>query len=235
VSERADLRTHTRPAALRPGVRTYKPRRTRITERAQRAIVEQQRFLLPLTDNPLDLAAVWGRGVPVVMEIGFGDGIAAAAMAAGDPRTGILAVDVHTPGVGALLARIGDHALTNVRVIEGDALGVLERMIPPHSLTGVRSFFPDPWPKARHHKRRLVQPAVLDLVRTRLVPGGWWHLATDWDEYADAMNACFIADPQWSGGPVDRPADRPVTRYERRALREGRSITDLQFALRTTP
>lgn len=232
-SPRADLRQQGPAGVLRPGVRTYKPRRTRITERASRALVEQAAFLLDPSAPVLDLAATWGDGVPVIVEIGFGDGLATAEMAASDPATGILAIDVHTPGVGDLLARIGETGLTNVRVMEADALRVLSHMVPPHALVGVRSYFPDPWPKARHHKRRLVQPEVLDLVRTRLVPGGTWHIATDWDEYADAMVACFAADARWHGGVIDRPPWRPVTRYERRALTDGRVITDIVFA--TTP
>jgi tRNA (guanine-N7-)-methyltransferase len=210
-------------------VRTYKPRRSRITARAERALTDQQQFLLP-TDTPIDIESIWGAGAPVVLEIGFGDGVATAAMAADDPSTGILAIDVHTPGVGDLLARIGELGLSNVRVIEGDALAVLADRISPACLAGVRSYFPDPWPKARHHKRRLVQPAVLDLVRSRLASGGWWHLATDWPEYAEAIDATFSADGHWSGGVIERPDARPVTRFERRALRDGRPITDLVYS-----
>jgi tRNA (guanine-N7-)-methyltransferase len=232
---RADLRGQGAAGVLRPGIRTYKPRRTRITDRAARALVEQAAFVLEPTDSALDPAAVWGAGVPVVVEIGFGDGLATAEMAQADRSTGVLAIDVHTPGVGALLARIADAGLTNVRVMEADALTVLARMVPPHSLAGVRSYFPDPWPKARHHKRRLVQPEVLDLVRSRLVPGGTWHLATDWAEYADWTQACFAADARWQGGVIARPAWRPVTRYERRALRDGRAITDLVYATDASP
>ena len=229
MTPRADLRAHGPAGVLRPGVRTYKPRRTRITPRAAAAFGEQARFLIEPSSGPLDLGREWGAGVPVVMEIGFGDGLATAAMAAAEPATGLLAVDVHTPGVGDLLARIGEARLTNIRVMEADALGVLTRSIPPGSLAGVRSFFPDPWPKARHHKRRLVQPAVLDLVHSRLVRGGAWHLATDWAEYATAIQSAFDADGRWSGGVIDRPVGRPVTRYERRALRDGRATTDLVY------
>ncbi len=216
---------------LRPGLRTYKPRRSRISGREARALAEQEAFLLSWDGPPLDLDSVFGPGTPVVVEIGFGDGLATAQMAAADPATGILAIDVHTPGVGDLLDRIGAGALSNVRVIEGDALGVLSSRIPPGSLAGVRSYFPDPWPKARHHKRRLVQPAVLDLVAGRLRPEGTWRLATDWDAYARAMLDCFAGDPRWVGGVIPRPADRPVTRYERRARRDARAITDLEFRL----
>lgn len=214
---------------LRPGIRTYKPRRSRITDRAARALIEHGGHLLDPEAGPLDLVSIFGPGVPVVVEVGFGDGRATAEMALADPGTGILAIDVHTPGVGELLARIADAGIGNVAVIEGDALAVLDERIPAGSLSGLRSFFPDPWPKARHHKRRLVQPAVLDLVRSRLAPGGTWWLATDWAEYAESMQACFDADPHWSGGPVARPEDRPETRYERRALRDGRHITDLVY------
>ena len=217
---------------LRPGIRTFKPRRSRITVRAQKALRDLDRYLIPATGEHLDPAAIWGPGTPVIVEIGFGDGRATAEMAAAAPAVGILAIDVHTPGVGELLWRISDAGVENVRVMEADALGVLERMIPARSLAGVRTFFPDPWPKARHHKRRIVQAAVLDLVAQRLQPGGWWHLATDWAEYAEAMQECFAADDRWSGGIIPRPDDRPVTRYERRALREDRAITDLLYRLR---
>ena len=217
MTERADLRSHGPSGILRPGIRTYKPRRTRITERQERALQQQAAFIIPVGTSPIDTIAVWGIDVPVVMEIGFGDGLAAAEMAAADPTTGLLAIDVHTPGVGGLLARVGDASLTNVRVMEAG------------SLHGVRTYFPDPWPKARHHKRRIVQSEVLDLVHSRLQVGGSWHLATDWAEYADWIQSCFDEHRGWIGGVIERPPWRPVTRYERRALHDGRSITDLVF------
>lgn len=186
-------------------------------------------LVIPWSDAPLAFHDHWGAGVPVVLEIGCGDGRATLGMAQEDPGIGVWAVDVHTPGLGTLLADITDADINNVRLSEGDALAMLETMVPPHSLAGVRSFFPDPWPKARHHKRRLVQPTILDLVRSRLQIGGFWHLATDWQEYADAMAECFDSDAQWSGGIVDRPAYRPVTHYESRAVREGRTVTDLVY------
>lgn len=229
---RADLRQHAPAGVLRPGIRTYKPRRTRMTERQRAALERRGDLILAVDSGCFDLADIWGAGTPVVLEIGFGDGAATAAMASADPGTGVLAVDVHTPGVGELLARLDERGLTNVRVMEADALGVLSRSIPAASLQTVRSYFPDPWPKARHHKRRLVQPEVLDLVRSRLVEGGTWHIATDWDEYAQTLEGHFAVDPHWTGGRIPSPAWRPETRYERRARRDGRPIADLMF--RTT-
>lgn len=221
-----------RSGVLRPGIRTFKPRRSRITRRAESALADRADLLIPWSDTPIRFGDLWGEDVPVVLEIGCGDGRATVGMATADPGTGLWAVDVHTPGLGTLLADVDARGVGNVRASEGDALAILEQMVPAHSLAGVRSYFPDPWPKARHHKRRLVQPPVLDLVRSRLVVGGFWHLATDWQEYADAALECFAADPGWNGGIVPRPGDRPVTHYESRALREGRAITDLVF--RTT-
>ncbi len=218
-----------RSGALRPGIRTFKPRRSRITSRAKAALAARADLVIPWSDTPLTFRDHWGEGIPVVLEIGCGDGRATLGMAQEDPGIGVWAVDVHTPGLGTLLADLTDADIANVRVSEGDALAILEMMVPPHSLTGVRSYFPDPWPKARHHKRRLVQPPILDLVRSRLRVGGFWHLATDWQEYADSIVECFDADPLWSGGTVERPADRPVTHYESRALRQGRTITDLLY------
>jgi tRNA (guanine-N7-)-methyltransferase len=229
VTAHADLGREPRPETLRPGVRTFKPRRSRITPTAQRALQERADLLIPFADEPIDRAAIWGPDVPLVIEIGFGDGRATAGMALNQPEIGLLAIDVHTPGLGEALARLGEAGIDHVRLMEADAIVVLERMIPPDSLIGVRAFFPDPWPKARHHKRRLVQPAIVDLVRTRLVIGGTWHLATDWAEYATAMEECFALAPGWTGGVIARPQGRPVTRYEARALREGRTITDLEF------
>jgi tRNA (guanine-N7-)-methyltransferase len=195
-------------------------------------MADQEKFLLPLSDEVLDLADLWGAGTPVVVEIGFGTGLVTSQMAIEDPGTGILAIDIHTPGVGDLLYRVGDLGLTNVRVMEADALTVLERMIPQSSLAGVRTYFPDPWPKPRHHKRRLIQPEVLGLVADRLMSSGFWHVATDWDQYATAIESCFAADDRWTGGVIDRPAWRPQTGYEGRALRDGRGVTDLVYRTR---
>lgn len=229
MSEPTDVPGLPRSGVLRPGIRTFKSRRSRITRRAEAALADRADLLIPWSDSTIRLDGHWGDDVPVILEIGCGDGRATLGLAMADPGTGIWAVDVHTPGLGTLLADLTEAGLTNVRVSEGDALAILETMIAPRTLAGVRSLFPDPWPKARHHKRRLIQPAILDLVHSRLVVGGFWHLATDWQEYADAALECFAADPGWTGGIIARPGDRPVTHYESRALREGRAITDLVF------
>lgn len=213
------------PSTLRPGIRTFKPRRSRITRREQQALSEPGDILVP-SDA---LALSWAEPTPVIMDIGFGSGESTLAMARAKPGALILAVDIHTPGVGRLVADVRDGGLSNVRVMEADALVVLEESIPPDHLTGVCTYFPDPWPKARHHKRRIVQPAVLDLIHSRLVAGGWWRLATDWHPYVEAMLDSFAAHPGFRGGVTERPEDRPVTHYERRAVREGRPIVDLEF------
>lgn len=216
-------------SVLPPGIRTFKPRRSRITQRQSQALTAAPAWLLSSHGDPLDFSELFGMGVPVVVEIGFGMGAPIASMAQADPGTGILAIDVHTPGIGDLLAEISERSLTNIRVIESDALDVLATRVEPASLTGVRSYFPDPWPKARHFKRRLVQPAVRDLLANRLQTDGFWHLATDWEPYAEWMQEQFAADPRWVGGVIPRPHWRPVTGYERRAIREGRPIVDLLY------
>ncbi len=193
------------------------------------ALVDLARFTIERDSPALVLADIWGPGCPVVAEIGFGNGSATAAMAAADPHTGILAIDVHVPGIARLLRAIDKNTLNNIRIVEGDALAFLERCVPAGSLSGVRTYFPDPWPKTRHHKRRLIQPEVLALVGSRLSAGGRWDIATDWTEYASRMQEEFARDPRWQGGVIARPTDRPVTHYERRAIREGRTITDLNY------
>lgn len=220
------------PQVLPPSVRTYKPRRGRVTPRQQRGLDEGRDFLL---DATRPIAQQWHTESPIVLEIGFGTGEATAAMAASDPGTPILAIDVHTPGIGDLLGIVVERGLGNVRVIEGDALDVLEACIDDAELGGVRSYFPDPWPKARHAKRRLVQASIVDLVARKSRIGGQWRIATDWDEYADVITEVFTASPHWSGGVIERPRDRPLTRYERRGLDAGRRVTDFAWLREPTP
>ncbi|MFF3856271.1 tRNA (guanosine(46)-N7)-methyltransferase TrmB [Micromonospora sp. NPDC002575] len=178
---------------------------------------------------PVDLAALFGRRAPIVLEIGSGMGDATAAMAAADPGRDYLAVEVHTPGIANLLGLVERLGLDNVRVARGDALDLV-RALPDGSLDAVHVFFPDPWPKSRHHKRRIIQPAHVALLRSRLAPGGTLHCATDWAEYAGSMRETLTADPglvDVHGGYAPRPAHRPVTKFERRALTAGRPVFDL--------
>lgn len=173
-------------------------------------------------------------GRPVVMEIGFGMGEATAQMAADDPDTGILAVDVHTPGQGNLLRLAERNGLSNVRVANGDAIILLGEMLPPAALDGLRVYFPDPWPKKRHHKRRLIQPEFLTLAASRLRPGGPLHCATDWEPYAEEMLRVLTEHPAFAntvpdGGYAPRPAFRPLTRFEGQGLDKGHRVHDLLF------
>ncbi len=209
-------------------IRTYIPRRGRVSKRQATAIAETDGLLLPAGDEVLDLGKIFA-GLPVVIEIGFGTGSATVAMAAADLELGILAVDVHTPGLGDLLYRARERHLTNIRAIAGDGLVVAEQLLPESALAGIRTFFPDPWPKARHHKRRLVTPVNAALLASRTKAGGFWHLATDWQPYAEQIQEVLAASNQWLGGVIPRPQDRPVTRYEATAIHERRDITDLWY------
>jgi tRNA (guanine-N7-)-methyltransferase len=214
-------------AGARAGVRTYKPRRGRLGRTSADALVRLWPPLgVDVDGRLLDPVALFGRVAPLVLEIGCGDGEATAALAAADPERDVLAVDVHTPGLAALLRRVEHLEPANVRAAEGDALVVLRDMLAPGSLDEVRVLFPDPWPKARHHKRRLVTAGFADLVATRLRPGGRLHVATDWPEYAAQVLAVVGAAPHLAGDVVPRPP-RPDTRFERRARSEGRPVVDV--------
>ncbi|GIE88824.1 tRNA (guanine-N(7)-)-methyltransferase [Actinoplanes regularis] len=219
------------PASARP-IRTFHPRRGRMSARHADAHAELwPRYGLTVVDGdrtPLDLPELFGRDAPTILEIGFGMGDATARMAADDPERNYLGIEVHTPGIGNLLALVGDLGLVNVRVAQGDAMQLVHRLA-PGALNAVHVYFPDPWPKARHHKRRLIQPANVALLRERLHPGGVLHCATDWPEYAEAMAETLEADPGLRRLPAT-PHNRPETKFERRGAAAGRPITDLRFA-----
>jgi tRNA (guanine-N7-)-methyltransferase len=190
------------------------------------------RFMLPFSPSALDAATQFGRVAPLVLEIGFGMGAATAEIAAARPDTDFLGVEVHTPGVGALLKRIGEMDLTNLRILQHDAVQVVEQMIAPASLAGVHVFFPDPWHKKKHHKRRLVQPAFVALLASRLAPGGYLHCATDWQPYAEQMLEVLSAEPTLENtaeGYAPRPDYRPLTKFEARGLKLGHGVWDLVF------
>jgi tRNA (guanine-N7-)-methyltransferase len=217
-------------------IRSYVLRQGRMTPAQARALRElYPRYGVPFAGKLLDFAAVFGRRAPVVLEIGSGMGETTAAIAAMRPDTDFIAVEVHAPGVGSLLNRIAAAGLANVRVIRHDAREVLERMIPDASLAGIHLFFPDPWPKKRHHKRRLVQPAFAALAARKLAPGGYLHAATDWADYAEWMLQVLSAEPLLENtvtGFAPRPAWRPPTKFEARGVRLGHEVRDLLFRRR---
>jgi tRNA (guanine-N7-)-methyltransferase len=183
-----------------------------------------------------DPAALFGRAAPTILEIGSGMGDATAEMAAAAPEVNHLAVEVYEPGLARLLILRQEAGLENLRLLRGDAVDLLERAVPEGLLEGIRIFFPDPWPKRRHHKRRLVQPGFVALAASRLRPGGWLHMATDWEHYAlqmrEACDACPLLHRAPDAGPdgwLPRPDSRPLTKFEQRAVREGRAIRDLRY------
>jgi tRNA (guanine-N7-)-methyltransferase len=183
----------------------------------------------------LDFTVLFGREAPTVLEIGFGMGDTTAEIAAAHPEKNFLGIEVHAPGVGSLLKQVEARGLTNVRVIQHDAVEVLTHMAPPDSLAGVHIFFPDPWPKKRHHKRRLVQPPLVALLASRVKQGGYVHCATDWEEYAQQMLEVLSAEPLLTNtctGFAPRPEYRPLTRFEQRGLRLGHGVWDVIFTRR---
>lgn len=211
-------------------VTTFYPRRGRVSGRHEDALARLfPRYGVKIPGPVLDFAELFGRDAPVVLEIGSGMGDATISMAAADPDRDYLAVEVFPPGLGNLLAVVEESGLANVRVASGDALVLVETMLAPESLAAIHIFFPDPWPKVRHHKRRLIQRVNVSTLVSRLRPGGMLHCATDWAHYADQMIEVLDAEPSLTGGVVDRPAHRPITKFEQRALDVGRPITDLIY------
>lgn len=241
ASARANARfEHPRDVAHGP-VRTFHPRRSALgparTDALERlwpvygfSVHDDASGTGPArADGTLDTVALFGRAAPVVLEIGSGMGEAVAAMAAADPDRDYLAVEAHLPGLAHLLTLVERRGLTTVRLAHGDALDLVRR-IAPSSLDAVHVFFPDPWPKPKHHKRRIIAPAHVALLRSRLVPGGTLHCATDWAPYAHEMLAVLAADPELvnpHAGFAPRPAHRPVTKFERRGLALGHEVYDV--------
>ncbi|MDR1349762.1 MAG: tRNA (guanosine(46)-N7)-methyltransferase TrmB [Zoogloeaceae bacterium] len=192
---------------------------------------------VPFTATPLDLDALFGRAAPKLLEIGCGMGETTARIAAAHPENDYLGVEVHPPGVGSLCKRIAEQELANLRIIQHDAVEVVRDMLPASSLNGVHIFFPDPWHKKRHNKRRLIQsPFVAELTR-RLRPGGYIHCATDWEEYAAQMLTVLAAEPDLVNTAADyapRPDYRPLTKFEQRGLKLGHGVWDLVFVRKTS-
>ncbi len=217
-------------------VRSYVLRAGRIGTGQQRALRElAPRYVLQFRTEPLDVATAFGRTAPLVLEIGFGMGDATAAIAAASPQFDFLGVEVHPPGVGALLRHIEARQLHNLRIVQHDVVAVLQHMLAPASLAGAMVFFPDPWPKKRHHKRRLIQPPFVALLASRLVPGATLHLATDWAPYAQQMLHVLSAEPllvNTADGFAPRPDYRPLTKFEQRGARLNQPAQDLVFRRR---
>jgi tRNA (guanine-N7-)-methyltransferase len=217
-------------------VRSFVLRQGRMSPAQQRALdTLLPKYGIAFRPALLDFAAAFGRIAPVIVEIGFGMGETTAALAAANAQWDFLGLEVHGPGVGALLNRIDAAGLTNLRVIRHDAVEVVAQMIPEGSLAGVHVYFPDPWPKKRHHKRRLLQPGLVRALAQRLSPGGYLHAATDWAEYAQEILATFAAEPMLVNTVADfapRPAWRPQTKFETRGLKLGHGVRDIVFRRR---
>ncbi len=224
---------HSLMSAEHRPIRSFVLRQGRVSNAQQRA----HETLLPVygiayAPQLIDLDAAFGRSAPKILEIGFGMGETTAVIAAAHPENDYLGIEVHTPGVGSLLKTIGEENLNNVRVIQHDAVEVLANMIAPAMFDGAHIFFPDPWPKKRHHKRRLIQPPLVALLASRLKSGAYVHAATDWQEYAGQILEVFAREPlleNTADGFAPRPAYRPQTKFETRGLKLGHGVWDIIF------
>jgi tRNA (guanine-N7-)-methyltransferase len=214
-------------------VLTYARRGSRFTPAQARAWEEHHAaWVVPevAVDEPgFSWAARFGRDAPLVVEIGSGVGEATVPLAAARPGTNVLALEVWRPGVADTLGRLAEAGVGNVRLCSVDAVWVLEHLVAPDSLAGLWTFFPDPWHKTRHHKRRLVAPRFAAVASSRLAAGATWRLATDWADYATQIRAVLDAEPRLAGGVVPRWSERPVTRFERKGIAAGRAVTDLAY------
>ncbi len=228
-----------RPRSLRR-IRSFVLREGRLTRGQQQALETLwPKYGVDYRECPLDLPALFGNDHPVILEIGFGNGESLAEQAAAEPEHNFLGIEVHRPGVGHLLRLVEERGLTNLRIVNHDAVEVLEHMIPERSLSGVQIYFPDPWPKKKHHKRRIVQPSFLRLLASRMRPGAFLHLATDWQDYAEHMVDALhqvedlFENTAVEGAFVPRPQRRPQTKFERRGQRLGHGTWDLVWRRRT--
>lgn len=211
-------------------VRTYRLRGSRITAPQQSALDKYwEIYGMAYSEDPIDIKAILPKSKEVILEIGFGMGEATALIGRDFPETGFIAVEVHKPGIGKLMARIEELGLSNIRIIEGDAHPILKTMIPDRSVDGIHLFFPDPWPKKRHHKRRIVNNEFLKLIHPKIKDGGFIHIATDWVPYAEHIQEVFTPNPLFSGGVVERPEWRPITRFEGQGITKDHQVNDLRY------
>jgi len=214
----------------RPSVRSYSIRGSRITQ-AQRAAKDELQAIygIAVEEKKVNLSEIFPRSEKIIMEIGFGMGEATAIIAKNHPNNGYIAVDVHPPGIGKLLGRIVENGLTNLRVIEDDVHIVLPHMFEDESLDAIHLYFPDPWPKKKHNKRRIVNEGFLALIHPKLKKGGYIHIATDWVPYAISMQEVFAASSLFTGGVIEKPESRPVTRFEGQGIDKDHQVTDLMY------
>jgi tRNA (guanine-N7-)-methyltransferase len=214
----------------RPSVRSYSIRGSRITE-AQRTAKDalQQVHGIEFKQEQVNISEIFPNSDKVIMEIGFGMGEATAIIAKNHPNNGYIAVDVHPPGIGKLLARIVENDLTNLKVIEEDVHVVLQHMIADESLDGIHLFFPDPWPKKKHNKRRIVNEGFLALIHPKIKRGGFIHIATDWVPYAISIQEVFAGSTLFTGGVIDKPDWRPVTRFEGQGIDKDHAVNDMMY------
>jgi len=221
------------PRLTSRSIRSFVLRQGRMSEAQHRYLAEMMPNVgIPYRPELLDLAAPFGRTAPTVVEIGFGMGVATAAIASARPGDNFIGIEVHAPGVGSLCKLIAEGGPANLRVIQHDAVEVLRDMVPAASLAGVHVYFPDPWPKKRHHKRRIIQPDFVALLADKLAPRGYVHCATDWEDYAYWMMEVLEAEPLLANSAVGfapRPEWRPLTKFEDRGLRLGHGVWDLVF------
>jgi len=214
----------------RPSVRSYSIRGSRITD-AQRLAKDalQKVHGIEFKQEQIKISEIFPTSDKVIMEIGFGMGEATAIIAKNHPNNGYIAVDVHPPGIGKLLARIVENDLTNLKVIEEDVHVVLQHMIADESLDGIHLFFPDPWPKKKHNKRRIVNEGFLALIHPKIKKGGFIHIATDWVPYALSIQDVFAASTLFTGGVIDKPEWRPVTRFEGQGIDKDHAVNDMMY------
>jgi tRNA (guanine-N7-)-methyltransferase len=214
----------------RPSVRSYSIRGSRITD-AQRAAKDalQKVHGIEFKQEQINISSIFPQSETVIMEIGFGMGEATAIIAKNHPNNGYIAVDVHPPGIGKLLARIVENELTNLKVIEEDVHVVLQHMIADESLDGIHLFFPDPWPKKKHNKRRIVNEGFLALIHPKIKKGGFIHIATDWVPYAVSIQEVFAGSTLFTGGVISKPEWRPVTRFEGQGIDKDHAVNDMMY------
>jgi len=214
----------------RPSVRSYSIRGSRITDAQREAKTALQAVHgIEFKQEFIKLKSIFPSSDKVIMEIGFGMGEATAIIAKNHPNNGYIAVDVHPPGIGKLLARIVENELTNLKVIEEDVHVVLQHMIADESLDGIHLYFPDPWPKKKHNKRRIVNEGFLQLIHPKIKKGGFIHIATDWVPYAESIQEVFAASPLFTGGVIDKPEWRPVTRFEGQGIDKDHAVNDMLY------